>query len=176
MQLNNELPLLSGLAPVAQPDAKILILGSMPGQASLDAQQYYGHPRNQFWPLMQQLFGVDSTLPYAGRLIALQQAGVALWDVIGVCQRQGSLDSAIRSSSVQLNDFAAFLPELPQLQAIWLNGSTAAKSWQKLQKSGLTLPATIQLWSLPSSSPAHAACSFSDKLMQWQHARQQSQN
>jgi len=168
------LPLLSGLAPVARPDAKVLILGSMPGQASLDAQQYYGHPRNQFWPLMQQLFAVDASLPYPQRLLALQNAGVALWDVIGVCQRQGSLDSAIRPSSVQLNDIAFLLTELPQLRAIWLNGGTAAKSWQQLQKSAVTMPETLQLWSLPSSSPAYAARSFSDKLLQWQEARQQS--
>lgn len=168
------LPLLSGLAPVARPDAKVLILGSMPGQASLDAQQYYGHPRNQFWPLMQQLFAVDASLPYPQRLLALQNAGVALWDVIGVCQRQGSLDSAIRPSSVQFNDIALLLTQLAQLQAIWLNGGTAAKSWQKLQKSAATLPASIKVWSLPSSSPAHAARSFSDKLLQWQEARLQS--
>ncbi|MCT6698266.1 DNA-deoxyinosine glycosylase [Rheinheimera sp. 4Y26] len=168
------LPLLSGLAPVARPDAKILILGSMPGQASLDAQQYYGHPRNQFWPLMQQLFVVDASLPYPQRLLALQNAGVALWDVIGLCQRQGSLDSAIRPDSVQFNDIAGLLTQLPKLKAVWLNGGTAAKSWQKLQKSGVTIPAGIKICSLPSSSPAHAARSFSDKLLQWQQAWLQS--
>lgn len=172
--MNTALPLLSGLAPVARPDAKILILGSMPGQASLDAQQYYHHPRNQFWPLMQHLFAVDACLPYAQRLLALQDAGVALWDVIGQCQRAGSLDSAIRPASVQMNDFATLFTRLPQLRAIWLNGGTAAKSWQKLQKSGIAMPDAVGLWSLPSSSPAHAARSFSEKLLQWQQARQQS--
>lgn len=167
MQETKELPLLSGLVPVAQPDAKILILGSMPGQASLDAQQYYGHPRNQFWPLMQQLFAVDAALPYAQRLVALQQAGVALWDVIGVCQRQGSLDSAIKQESVAFNPLQDFCQSLPQLQQIWLNGGKAASSFLQYQRQQQWQAQGIQIRQLPSTSPAHASLSFETKLRLW---------
>ncbi len=173
-RLVTETALSYGLPPVWRPDARILILGSLPGVASLQAAQYYAHPRNQFWPLLQALTGLDARAPYPQRLQALQQQQIALWDLIGAAERSGSLDSAIRSASVQLNDFSSFLHQLPQLQAIWLNGGTAAKSWHKLQKAGLALPPAVRLWTLPSSSPAHAALSFGDKLAQWQQAWQHS--
>ena len=164
--------MLSGLAPVAQPDAKILILGSMPGQASLDAQQYYGHPRNQFWPLMQQLFAVDITLPYAGRLTALQMAGVGLWDVIGVCQRQGSLDSAIQKDSVAFNPLLEFCQTLPGLQQIWLNGGKAASSFLQYQRQQQWQATGIHISQLPSTSPAHASLNFEAKLRLWRSDQQ----
>lgn len=157
---------------MAQPDAKILILGSMPGQASLDAQQYYGHPRNQFWPLMQQLFAVESTLPYAERLTALQQAGVALWDVIGVCQRQGSLDSAIQQHSVAFNPLLEFCQTLPQLRQIWLNGGKAASSFLQYQRQQQWLATGIHIRQLPSTSPAHASLNFEAKLRLWRSDQQ----
>ncbi len=163
-----------GLPAVWQADAQILILGSLPGVASLQAAQYYAHPRNQFWPLLQQLFGIDASLPYDERIAALQQQRLALWDLIGAAERRGSLDSAITPASVQLNDFPALLKELPALRAVWLNGGTAAKSWLKLVKTGLTLPDAVQVFVLPSTSPAHAALSFTDKLQPWQQAYQQT--
>ncbi len=163
-----------GLPAVWQADAQILILGSLPGVASLRAAQYYAHPRNQFWPLLQQLFGIDASLPYEDRIAALRQQRLALWDLIGAAERRGSLDSAITPASIQLNDFSALLQQLPALRAVWLNGGTAAKAWQKLNKAGLTLPATVQVFALPSSSPAHAALSFADKLQYWRQAYQQT--
>ncbi|TXH94094.1 MAG: DNA-deoxyinosine glycosylase [Rheinheimera sp.] len=163
-----------GLPAVWQADAQILILGSLPGVASLQAAQYYAHPRNQFWPLLQQLFGIDASLPYDERLTVLKQQRLALWDLIGAAERRGSLDSAITPASIQLNDFSALLQQLPALRAVWLNGGTAAKSWQKLIKTGLTLPATVQVFALPSTSPAHAALRFADKLQHWQQAYQQT--
>jgi hypoxanthine-DNA glycosylase len=163
-----------GLPAVWQADAQILILGSLPGVASLQAAQYYAHPRNQFWPLLQQLFGIDVSLPYDERIAALKQHRLALWDLIGAAERRGSLDSAITPASIQLNDFPALLQQLPALRAVWLNGGTAAKSWQKLIKAGLSLPATVQVFALPSTSPAHAALSFTDKLQPWQQAYQQT--
>lgn len=159
----------TGLAPVWRPDARLLILGSLPGQASLKAAQYYAHTRNQFWPLMQALFAIDSRLPYADRLLALQQQQVALWDLIQSAKRSGSLDSAIDPASVRLNDFACLLTQLPHLQAIWLNGGTAYRHWQQLSRQ-LTLPVGLQVHALPSTSPAHASQSFAQKLQQWQQA------
>lgn len=163
-----------GLPAVWQADAQILILGSLPGVASLKAAQYYAHPRNQFWPLLQQLFGIDASLPYEQRIAGLQQQRLALWDLIGAAERRGSLDSAITPASIQLNDFSALLQQLPALRAVWLNGGTAAKAWQKLMKAGLKLPATVQVFALSSTSPAHAALSFTDKLQHWQQAYQQT--
>lgn len=163
-----------GLPAVWQADAQILILGSLPGVASLKAAQYYAHPRNQFWPLLQQLFGIDARLPYEQRIAALQQQRLALWDLIGAAERRGSLDSAITPASIQLNDFSALLQQLPALRAVWLNGGTAAKAWQKLIKAGLSLPATVQVFALPSTSPAHAALGFADKLQHWRQAYQQT--
>jgi TDG/mug DNA glycosylase family protein len=167
-------PVSIGLPALWQADAEILILGSLPGVASLQAAQYYAHPRNQFWPILQQLFGIVAEQPYAERIAALQQQRVALWDLIAAAQRQGSLDSAIQRHSIQLNDFAALLQQLPQLKAVWLNGGTAGKSWQKLVAAGLALAPQVQVFVLPSTSPAHAAQSFDAKLQQWQHAYQQS--
>lgn len=165
------LPLLTGLAPLVQPGVKLLILGSMPGQASLRQQCYYGHPRNQFWPLMQALFGVDATLPYAARCQALLNAGVALWDVIGQCQRPGSLDSAIVSDSVKFNDLAALCQQYPTIQQIWLNGGKAAQGFRQYQRwlAASDWPGTaLQIRTLPSTSPAHASVRFADKLALWQ--------
>ncbi len=171
-----KLPYLTGLPALVQPGAQILILGSMPGQASLDQQRYYGHPRNQFWPLMQALFGVDANLPYAERCQALQQAGVALWDVIGQCQRAGSLDSAIVSQSVSFNALAELCQLYPTIHQIWLNGGKAAQSFRQYQKqfqqgskTSVWPPASLLIRTLPSTSPAHASVSFAEKLALWQY-------
>ena len=159
-------PELQGLAPVYQTTAKILILGSMPGAASLAQQQYYAHPRNAFWPLMAQLAGFSSTLPYQEKVTALNASGIALWDVIASCQRKGSLDSAIREE--QANDFAGFFASQSDIVAIAFNG---AKAWHSFKRYVLPLPilpAGIHLLTLPSTSPAHASLSFKEKLAQWQ--------
>lgn len=157
----------SGFAPVWRADARLLILGSLPGAASLAATEYYAHPRNQFWPLMQALFAVDATAPYETRLAQLQDAGVALWDLLESAVRPGSLDSAIVADSMQINDLAALIDQLPHLQTIALNGAKAAQLLTRYQKSQ-PLPAHLKIIALPSSSPAHAALNFSQKLQQWQ--------
>ena len=170
--MSSDLPLLQGLAPLFQPNAKILILGSMPGQASLDSQQYYGHPRNQLWPLLAQLFGFDENLDYPSRCQQALQAEVALWDVIGHCQRAGSLDSAIVGSSIRFNPLMEFCQQLPALQQIWLNGSKAAQSFRQYQRQQVKPwpDAQITVHELPSTSPAHASLTFAKKLLLWRQA------
>ncbi|WP_213995210.1 DNA-deoxyinosine glycosylase [Arsukibacterium sp.] len=158
--------LLSGLAAVAQPDARLLILGSMPGAKSLQQQQYYAHPRNAFWPIMANILGFDPTLSYQNKLQAMLARQVALWDVIGYCQRQGSLDSAI--SAEQPNDFTEFMQHHRQIAAIAFNGGKAWQSFRRQVIGKQQLPEGLQLIKLPSTSPAHASLRFADKLQQWQ--------
>tara|TARA_R110002126_G_scaffold43555_5_gene124840 strand:+ start:736 stop:1239 length:504 start_codon:yes stop_codon:yes gene_type:complete len=158
--------LLQGLAAVSRSDARLLILGSMPGEKSLHQQQYYAHPRNAFWPVMASLLGFSPTLSYPQRLQALLEQRVALWDVLGHCLRQGSLDSAIRAE--QANDFAHFLQQHRHIRAIAFNG---AKAWQSFRRQVIPvqpLPEPLQFIQLPSTSPAHASLNFAGKLQQWQ--------
>lgn len=159
---------LQSLAPVANADARVLILGSMPGVASLAQQQYYAHPRNAFWPIMATLFGFAADLPYAARLQQLVDNGVALWDVLAYCERQGSLDSAIRNE--QANNIVAFLAMHPKITHLAFNGGKALQSFQKHVQPTLiaSLPALL---ALPSTSPAYAAMSFSKKLQLWQQIK-----
>lgn len=158
--------MLQGLAPVSLPTAKVLVLGSMPGAVSLQQQQYYGHPRNAFWPIITELTGVVADLPYQQRLQALTSKGIALWDVIASCERVGSLDSAIRQE--QVNDFSTFFSQHPQLQAIAFNGAKAAQSFTRHVLPLQCVPSAVSLLTLPSTSPAHATLSFADKIQQWQ--------
>ena len=155
---------LTGLDPVAGPGARLLILGSFPSEASLRAQRYYAHPRNQFWPLLSAIWGLQadqalSALPYADRLPTVIAHGVAIWDVYAGCQREGSLDSAIRAP--ELNDLAALCRRLPTLRAIAHNGGESARHARLTQSLGLPVH------KLPSSSPANASWSFERKLAAW---------
>lgn len=157
----SESPLLCGLPPVLDQRVRILILGSFPGAASLAAQQYYAHPRNQFWPLLSALTGENlHDLPYEKRLPRLLAHGIGLWDVIAACQRAGSLDSAIRQP--QENDFAALRQRCPHLRKICFNGKASGKSAPRFAAAGF---ATLVL---PSSSPANAQSTFAQKLAAWQ--------
>ncbi len=160
-------PVLQGLPPVAAVDARVLVLGSMPGSASLTAARYYAHPRNAFWPIVGDLFGFDPALDYPARLAALQGAGVALWDVIGCCQRRGSLDAAIVADSIVANDFSAFFAVHREIRAIFFNGQAAATAFRRhVVAAGQSLPA-VNSQVLPSTSPAHAALSLADKRRAW---------
>ncbi|MPN33536.1 hypothetical protein SDC9_181024 [bioreactor metagenome] len=164
-------PVLSSFAPVYREDARILILGSMPGDASLSADQYYAHPRNAFWPIMGALFGAGPEQPYADRLQRLMACGVALWDVIGNCRREGSLDSAIEPDSIVANDIPALINSCPQLTRICFNGTAAEQAFRRhirLDANGREL----NLRRLPSTSPAHAALGLAAKLTAWQQALQ----
>ncbi|MDP1693843.1 MAG: DNA-deoxyinosine glycosylase [Burkholderiaceae bacterium] len=155
--------LLQGLAPVADRHTRLLVLGSFPGVASLAAQQYYAHPRNQFWPILAALWPVDfKALGYARRLQQMQARGLGLWDVYRACHRDGSLDSAIEDA--EPNDLAALVARLPALRAVAHNGGESARAMRITRTLGLPLHR------LPSTSPANARWSFERKLAAWRAA------
>jgi hypoxanthine-DNA glycosylase len=121
------LPRLQGLPPVLAPGAKLLVLGSFPGVASLRSGQYYGHPRNHFWPILSALWSLDLVaLPYAQRLAEMQRRGLGLWDVYASCCRSGSLDSAIVDA--EWNDFATLRNRAPGLRVVAHNGGESARA------------------------------------------------
>ncbi len=162
---------LYSFAPVVRADARVLILGSMPGAASLKAQQYYAHRQNQFWSIIEQLYGVPRTQPYAIRLQALTQQRVALWDVLQSCVRRGSLDAAIEHATAVPNELLQLLRAHPGIERVCCNGGTA---WRALRRHfGAALDhefAQVQCLPLPSTSPAHARMRLADKLASWQAA------
>jgi hypoxanthine-DNA glycosylase len=151
---------LFGLAPVIARHTRLVVLGSFPGVASLVAQQYYGHPRNHFWPLLSALWGVDLVaMPYAQRLAELKARGLGVWDVYAACRREGSLDSAI--AQPQLNDLASLMRRAPHLRAIAHNGGESARAMRITRTLG------VPVYRLPSTSPANASWSFDRKLAAW---------
>jgi hypoxanthine-DNA glycosylase len=152
--------------PLVSVGAKLLILGSMPGTASLAAGQYYAHPRNLFWSIMGELLGAAPTLTYQERTDILTSQGIAVWDVLKSCSRSGSLDAAISKSSMVSNDFSDFLSSYPQITAIFFNGGTAEQCFLKYVCATLKQK-TLHLQLLPSTSPAHAALSYAQKLESW---------
>ena len=152
--------MLEGLAPVLDADTRLVILGSFPGAASLAAQQYYGHPRNNLWKLLSALWEEDLVgLDYAQRLDGLKRRRVGLWDVYRSCEREGSLDSAIRTPVP--NALAHLTRFAPRLQAVAHNGSESARSRRITEQLG------VAVHTLPSTSPANAAWSFERKLAAW---------
>ncbi len=152
--------LLNGFPPVLDSATRVLILGSFPGEASLAAQQYYAHPRNQFWRLLSAVLNDDLvSRPYPQRLSRLLAHGIGLWDVIAACEREGSLDTAIRRA--QANDLAVLKRQCPQLRRICFNGKTSGKFEPQFAAAG------FETLVLPSSSPANAQLSFDQKLAQW---------
>lgn len=160
---------LTAFAPVAHTDAKLLILGSMPGVASLDARQYYAHPRNSFWYIMQAMFGTrPAPATYDEKIELLKNARIALWDVLAHCRRPGSLDSNIDRKSIVCNDFASFLARYNQIRKIAFNGKAAEQLFRKHALPALQLPASTSLVSLPSSSPAMASLTRDQKKAAWQ--------
>lgn len=149
-----------GFPPVVDANTRLLILGSLPGEASLAAAQYYGNPRNVFWQLMERVIDAPLVpLAYEGRLATLLAHGVGLWDVINQAHREGSLDAAIRDPAA--NDLLALIETLPALRCVAFNGGTAAKLGARLVGD------RVQTLALPSSSPAHAAMTFAQKAQAW---------
>jgi len=165
--------ILTGFAPVLPVKPKVLVLGSMPGSASLTAQRYYAHPRNAFWPVMQSLFDIDAALPYGERLKRLRNVGVALWDVVHQCRRSGSLDTAIETDSVVVNDIAGLLQQNASITAVFCNGGGA---WQLLHRHFLrpnsVNPVRVPVYKMPSTSPANARLSLPQKCVEWQLLKQ----
>lgn len=159
--------LLEGLPPVIARGTRLVVLGSFPGVASLEAGRYYAHPRNHFWPLVGQLLNEDLlSMPYRQRLTVLRARGLGLWDVYAACRREGSLDSQIRDA--RLNDLASLTRRAPSLVAVAHNGGESARAMAITR--GLGLP----VWRLPSTSPANASWSFERKLQAWRAAFEQA--
>lgn len=157
-----------GFPPIAQADAEILILGSMPSEESLRARQYYAHPRNAFWPIMLKLLGGDAGLSYDKRAQLLIDNRIALWDTLKACVRSGSLDSAIIDASIEINDFKTFFQRHPNIRQIFFNGQKSRQVYSKYVVP--ELPKSLQAIDfsvLPSSSPAMAMLNRKQKTSEW---------
>ena len=149
--------------PVWRADAKMLILGSMPGVESLRQQQYYAFKHNVFWRIMGELFHFDHALPYPERLECLRKSHVALWDTLQYCEREGSLDSDIQNA--RPNDIPWLLEQCPHIRRIFCNGSAAATHFRR------NFPQLVgRMTQLPSTSPAAARLSYSQKRAAWETA------
>jgi hypoxanthine-DNA glycosylase len=157
-----------GFEPIAAPNARVLVLGSMPGVVSLRAGEYYAHPRNAFWRIIEALFGISVALPYGERCRRLLEHRIAVWDVLHACRRSGSLDSSIVESSIVANDFPGFFAAHRGIQAVYFNGAKAESAYRRYVHPTLPVRAMgMGLTRLPSTSPAHASLSFDDKLERW---------
>jgi TDG/mug DNA glycosylase family protein len=153
-----------GLPPVTGSRPSLLILGSFPGVMSLERKEYYGNPKNRFWAVMEELFAIPAALSYPERTLRLTQEKIALWDVVRGCTREGSADSRIRNPVP--NDIAGFVRAHPSVRLVALNGSTASRLYHHFAEvSG------IPSVTLPSTSPAHAAVTFAEKVRQWEVVR-----
>jgi hypoxanthine-DNA glycosylase len=158
------MPRVRSFRPIADRNADILILGSMPGRASLAARQYYAHPRNAFWRIAAELLGFDSALPYAKRVRALKAARIALWDVLQSCTREGSLDARIENGIA--NDFSTFFRSHAKIRRVLFNGAKAEATFRRhvLPTLGAN---SLSYRRLPSTSPANASLSPARKLRAW---------
>jgi hypoxanthine-DNA glycosylase len=157
--------------PIANAKARILILGSMPGKASLAAAQYYAHPQNLFWRILGEVTGADPTLSYAARARSLKSHSIALWDVLESCSREGSLDSAIEDATLRANDFASFYRAHPRIAQVFFNGAKAEACYRKHVLPLLADAAASPSYRrLPSTSPANASMSRAHKQRAWEQA------
>ena len=156
--------------PVADPMSRVLILGTMPGKASLRERRYYAHPRNLFWTVTGAVLGFNPEEPYGNRLRAMRSAGVALWDVLKSCERKGSLDSDIDISTEVPNDLPAFLAAHPRIGRICFNGARAEALFSKYVKPLLLNRKAVYI-RLPSTSPANASITIEKKMVAWRAIR-----
>jgi TDG/mug DNA glycosylase family protein len=159
--------LLTGLPPSIGADCRVLVLGSMPGDASLHAARYYAHPRNRFWPLMASLCAFSTDLPYEARMRGLHEGGVGLWDVIGQCERRGSLDASIVRGTEVANPVADLLVAHRSIQAIALNGGKAAEAFRRHVEPQLPQTQRPVVFALPSTSPANASFQYERLRAAW---------
>ncbi|MEM9333951.1 MAG: DNA-deoxyinosine glycosylase [Pseudomonadota bacterium] len=151
----------SSFPPIEAPGARVLVLGSLPGTASIEAKQYYAHPRNAFWTIMAEL--ADARGDYEARCGALMRRGIMVWDVLAQSVRPGSLDASIRMDTAVANDFAAVFQRQPDIELVALNGRKAADMFRRFARP----PAHVRSATLPSTSPAYAALSIPKKLERW---------
>ncbi|MGR8935550.1 MAG: DNA-deoxyinosine glycosylase [Gammaproteobacteria bacterium] len=162
------MPEIQGFPPIADSRARVLVLGSMPSEASLSKQQYYAHPRNAFWPIMGALFAAYPELDYVQRKCILLQNGVAVWDVVARCRRQGSADSDIVRNSIQTNDFSQFFQRHAAIERVFFNGATAEALYKKYVFPVLNGKfAALRYQRLPSTSPAFAGMTRQQKKEAW---------
>lgn len=161
--------MLTSFPAVWRADCRVLVLGSMPGVASLDADHYYAHPRNAFWPIMQTLLGIPQDQPYDCRYEQLRTQHMALWDVMKHCEREGSLDAAIDQGTVVPNNIAALLHNSPELRCVLCNGAAAYDAFQRHVMPDLSPVAmdVITVLKMPSTSPANARMSLEQKTDAW---------
>ena len=161
--------LLKGFPPVSAKDARVLILGSMPGAASLQAHQYYAHPHNRFWRMMAEVCGLDPSASYARRVAHLKRCGIALWDVLAHCERSGSLDGAIVRETEVPNDVAGLLARHRSIRAVALNGGKAAQAFAQHVVPVLddAVRARVAVLKMPSTSPANASVPVARKVEAW---------
>jgi TDG/mug DNA glycosylase family protein len=162
--------LCESFAPVFRPDAKVLILGSLPGPRSLEMGQYYAQPRNAFWPIMGELVGAGPELPYDQRLGRLKERRIALWDVCASAYRVGALDQKIDPATIVLADFRGLFNACPEIRLIGFNGATSESVFRRKAAPLLKLEEGVRLVRLPSTSPAFAGKSYADKLALWREA------
>ncbi len=154
------------LAPIERADARVLVLGTMPGAVSLAEQRYYAHPHNAFWPIMAAVCGFAADAPYAQRCAGLRAARIAVWDMLHACEREGSLDLNIRNA--RPNDIEGFLVRHPQVERVLLNGGHAEKFFKRFVR----LPRAVEVLRMPSTSPANARMKKAEKVSVWSAALQ----
>ena len=155
-----------GFPPMSSPSARVLILGSLPGRLSLERGEYYAHPHNSFWKIIAAHVP-ELPSDYAGRIRALIEQRVALWDVLAAATRSGSLDADISDDAIP-NNFRAFFRAHPDIRLIGFNGGTAAKLYERhVLRTRIESQSAIARTTLPSTSPAHAGLSFAEKAARW---------
>jgi hypoxanthine-DNA glycosylase len=161
------MPVVQSFEPVIGTNPQVLILGSMPGIASLKAQQYYAHPRNAFWPIMSELFGVQWTQSYESRINQIKTLPLVLWDVLRFCHREGSLDADIREDHMQPNAIPHLLAQHPSISLVCFNGATSEKIFKQRVTALIPDIQRLKLIRLPSTSPAHASLTLAQKTEAW---------
>ena len=168
MEADSELGRIHGFEPIVGREPRVLVLGTVPSELSLEKGQYYAHPRNDFWRIMERLFSGGRPLEYAERVEMLKQAGVALWDVLREADRIGSLDANIKKPVP--NDIAGILRSRPSIHAVFFNGAAAERLFSRYVFA-TTTDSALRFVRLPSTSPVNASISFALQLGAWDAVR-----
>ncbi|MFT5656778.1 MAG: TDG/mug DNA glycosylase family protein [Gammaproteobacteria bacterium] len=155
------------IEPIIGRNPRIIILGSMPGIISINAAQYYANPRNMFWAVLAELFGIDTDCSYQARVEQIRELPIILWDTLKACHREGSLDSKILNTEIEANDIVGLLEQHQSVQAIVFNGAASAKYFDRLITPHMPAKRNIELLKMPSTSPANAGMGFDQKIESW---------